>query len=145
MRKEGFMILTCNYEELTAIGHGARAYLEDKPSGDHSAADVVGRVAVESLLERLGASVSLRTLAEQQEIEEGLAAVVEHLRAEVDLRVLMAHPAAEESVGAYFDFAHALSVLGRTREIGEEMAAMLEVMTGAPLDESAIDAFVFPD
>lgn len=139
------MILTCNYEELTAVGYGARAYLDDKSIGDHPAADPASRASVESLLDRLGASMSLRTLAEQQEIEEALTVVVECLRAEVDLRVLMAHPAAEESVVAYFDFAHALSVLGRAREIGEEMAAMVEVMTGAPLDESSIDAFVFPD
>jgi hypothetical protein len=135
------MILTCNYEEITAVGDGARAYLDDKSTGDHPAA----RLAVEALLDRLGASVSLRTLSEQEEVEEGLSAVVEYLRAEVDLRVLMAHPAAEESVVAYFDFAHALSVLGRAREIGEEMAAMVEVMTGGPPDESSIDAFVFPD
>jgi hypothetical protein len=140
------MILTCNYEEITAVGYGARAYLDDKSTGGQpAAADPAIRRAVESLLDRLGASVSLRTLSEQQEVEEALCAVVEYLRAEVDLRVLMAHPAAEESVVAYFDFAHALSVLGRAREIGEEMAAMVEVMTGAPPDESSIDALVFPD
>jgi hypothetical protein len=139
------MILTCNYEEITAVCHGARAYLEDKPTPEHPAADPVTLAAVESLLGSLGASVSLRTLSEQQEVEAALAAIVEYLRVEVDLRVLMAHPAAEESVVAYFDFAHALSVLGRVREIGEEMTALVEVMTGAPPDESSIDAFVFPD
>jgi hypothetical protein len=143
--KEGYMILTCNYEEITAVGHGARAYLDDKLAGDHQSAEPETRAAVEALVDRLGACISLRTLSEQQEIEEGLAAVVEYLRAEVDLRVLMAHPAAEESVVAYFDFAHALSVFARAREIGEEMSAMVEVMTGAPPDESSIAAFVFPD
>ena len=55
----------------------------------------------------------------------------------MDLHVLATHPAAEQSVTAYFDFAHALSVLGQVRDIGEEMCALIEVMTGAPPDEEA--------
>jgi hypothetical protein len=142
--REGFMILTCNYEEITAVRNGALAFLDEKAAGDRSV-DGLTRSAVEALVDRLGASVSLRTLSEQQELEEALAPVVEYLRAEVDLRVLLAHPAAEESVVAYFDFAHALSVLGRVREIGEEMEALVEVMTGNAPDECSLDAFVFPD
>ena len=138
------MILTCNYEEITAVRHGALAFLDDKSPGVHRVDDLT-RSSVVSLLERLTASVSLRTLSEQQDVEEPLSLVVEYLRTEVDLRVLAAHPAAEESVVAYFDFAHALSVLGRVREIGEEMEALVEVMTGAAPDESSLDAFVFPD
>lgn len=140
------MILTCNYEELTALGHGARTYLEEESVGDRAVkAPSTTRAAVEHLLDRLTANLSLRTLAEQMEAERALFAIVEHLRAEVDSWVLAADPAAEECVGAYFEFAHALSVLGRVRDIGEEMTALIEVMTGAPPDGAAIEGFVFPD
>ncbi len=139
------MILTCNYEELTAVRFGARAFLEEQPSSGRIAAPSATRVAVEALVDRLRGDLSLSTLADQAEVETALRAVVKHLRAEMYLRVLATHPAAEVSVAAYFDFAHALSVLGRVEEIGEEMSALIEVMTGASPDEETVRSFVFPD
>lgn len=140
------MILTCNYEEMIALDAGARAYL-DSGSDPQSrvAAPSASRVAVESLLDQLDGDLSLTTLAEQMEVERAVVAVVDHLRTEMDARVLAAHPADEHAVGAYFEFAHALAVLGRLQQIGDEMTAMVEVMTGAPADEAAIVDFVFPD
>lgn len=141
------MILTCNYEELTALGHGVRAILDDRPYSAEPAieVDAEARDAVGFLAERLDASVMISTLHEQRRVEQALGVIVEHLRAEVDDRVLLAHPAAEESVEAYFDFAHALSVLGKVREIGREMSAVIEVVSGSPADERAVKSFVFPD
>ena len=140
------MILDCNYEEITALTHGARSYL-DEPSGAGSAvvAPSASRAAVESLLGRLRDDLSVRTLAEQRELQRGIQAVVGHLRATMDAEVMATHPAAEEAVAAYFDFAHALSVLGRVRLMGEEMSALVEVMTGAPPDEESVRSFIFPD
>lgn len=141
------MILTCNYEELTALGHGVRAILDEGPFSAQPAIDVStdARDAVAFLAERLDASVAIATLHEQRAVEQALGVIVEHLRAEVDDRVLLAHPAAEESVEAYFDFAHALSVLGKAREIGREMTAVIEIVSGSPPDERAVKSFVFPD
>ena len=100
---------------------------------------------MEILLTRLSGDLSLSTLAEQMEVEHAVQAIVRHLRSEMELYVLSVHPAAEASVAAYFDFAHALSVLGRIRETGEEMRLMVEVMTGTPADGGTIRTFVFPD
>ena len=139
------MILTCNYEELTALQFGARECLEGWSTSGPVAAPSATRVAVESLLGRLTGNLSLSTLGEQMEVERAVHAIVQHLRSEMDLRVLATHAAAEPSVAAYFDFAHALSVLGRVTDIGQEMRVLVEVMNGGPPDEEAIRSFVFPD
>ena len=139
------MILTCNYEELTVLRCGAQACLEARPTSGSDSTPSAMRVAVESLLVRLTGDLSLSTLGEQMEVERAVHAIVEYLRSEMDLRVLETHPAAEPSVAAYFDFAHALSVLGRVRDIGKGMSVLVEVMNGGPQDEEAIRSFVFPD
>ena len=139
------MILTCNYEELNVLRSGAQALLEARPTSGPIAMPSATRAAVKSLLSRLTGDLSLSTLGEQMEVERAVHAIVEYLRSEMDLRVLATHPVAEPSVAAYFDFAHALSVLGRVRDIGQGMSVLVEVMNGGPQDEEAIRSFVFPD
>jgi len=140
------MILAFNFEEMTALSHGARALLhEGEGDGSPVAAPSATRASVEFLLPRLVGDISVRTLAEQREIERGVDAVVAHFRVEMEERVLATHPADEEAVGAYFDFAHALAVLGRVQEMGAEMRALVEVMTGKPPNRSTARNFVFPD
>jgi hypothetical protein len=140
------MILACNFEEVSSLRHGARAYLEEGSVADFPvAAPSATRGAVEALLVRLTGDVTVTTLADQRELERGLRAVVGLLRKEMEGRVLQSHPAAEEAVSAYFDFAHGLSVLGRVVEMGAEMQALVEVMTGGVPDEVTIRTFVFPD
>ncbi len=140
------MIVTCSYEELVALTDGARSLLSES-SGSESAvaAPSAGRVAVEALLPRLSGDLSVHTLAEQRQLERAARLIVEHLRVEMDARVVSAHPAAEEAVTAYFDFAHALSFLGRVQEVGQEMRVLVEVMTGQPPTEHSIRTFRFPD
>jgi len=140
------MILSCNFEEITSLTYGARTYLEEGgATGSAVAAPSATRGAVESLLVQLTGDLSVTTLAEQREVERALRAVVGLLREEMDQRVLATHAADEEAVSAYFDFAHALAVLGRTVDMGREMRALVEVMTGDPPDEAAFREFVFPD
>jgi hypothetical protein len=140
------MILTCNYEELTALAHGARAYLEEWESTPAPVKELsTTREAVELLLSRLDGDLSLQTLEDQIEVEQGVRAVVQLLREEVDSRVLAAHPADEDAVTAYFDFAHALTVLRKVTDVGDEMRALVELMDGGSPSERSVREFVFPD
>lgn len=140
------MILACNYEEVTALAHGARSFLSEGSRERASvAAPSTDRGAVEALLPRLTGDLSLHTVAEQRQVERAVELIVLHLRQEMQSMVLSSHAAAEEAVSAYFDFAHALAVLGRVKDVGEEMRALMEVMLGGAPTEQAIRTFRFPD
>lgn len=140
------MILAVNYEEMTALSHGAKALLQEgRREGSAVAAPSATRAAVEFLLPRLAGELSVRTLAEQRQVERGVDAVVVHFRVQMEEHVLATHPADETAVSAYFDFAHALTVLERVREMGAEMRALVEVMTGEPPNRRTSQEFIFPD
>ncbi len=140
------MILHCNYEELLALRAGADLVLRghDGRSGT-VVAPAQTQARVESLVSTLHGDISLSTLAEQEACEDAVRAVLAALLAEMDAAVLAAHPAAEPAVVAYFDYAHVRSVLGRLEEMGVHMRALIEVVTGAPVDEQAALTFAFPD
>lgn len=141
------MILYCNYEELRALRHGARAVLGtdvgEAPSA--VAAPTQARAEVEALLPRLAGDLDIRTLSEQEEIRGGVGFIVECLRTEMEAMVVLHHPADEGAVTAYFDYAHALSVQHRLDEMGHEMRALIELVTGSPADDASARTFVFPD
>ena len=71
-------------------------------------------------------------------------AIVERLKEEMDAAVLSAHPGDETAVSAYFLYGHALVVLGRLVEMGQEMEALIEVVTGAPASPAVAETFHFP-
>ena len=140
------MILQCNYEELRALRSGARSWLESHPRESVAvAAPAPGRPEVEALVPYLDGDLAIPTLADQRVVESGLDAVVQLLRAEMELMVVETHPAHEGAVAAYFEFAHAYAVLARVREIGREMKALIEVVTGEPVSAEVARGFVFPD
>jgi hypothetical protein len=143
---EGPMILACNYEEVVALKHGATTILSEEV-GERGlvAAPSAARVAVEALLPRLTGDLSVGTLAEQRQLERAVELIVKRLRQGMQAEVLATHPASEPAVAAYFEFAHALAVLGRIREMGREMRALIEVMTGAPPTDELIRTFRFPE
>lgn len=147
-RREVDVILECNYEELRALKQGAHAVLDTsgaEPCGQAVLAPPGHRAEVEALVPRLDGPVVVTTLAEQRAIEGAVDVIVECLRSEMEAAVGATHPAHEGAVAAYFDFAHGLSVLHRLREIGSEMEAVIEVLTGAPADDTHAATFVFPD
>ena len=74
-----------------------------------------------------------------------MAAIVDTLRVEMETTVTTTHPANEGAVSAYFDFAHAFSVLSRLEEIGQEMVALIELVNGGPVTDELATEFVFPD
>jgi hypothetical protein len=74
-----------------------------------------------------------------------VSVIVSSLKEEMDVSVISAHPADEAAVSAYFLYAHALAVLNRLSEIGEEMEALIEVVTGSPATFQVAATFRFPD
>ena len=140
------MILYINYEEVQALRSGARSFLGDETLGICAvAAPPAARVEIAALEKRLVGDLDIDTLAEQRALVLALSSIVECLRVEMETLVGDTHPAHEGAVAAYFDYAHSLSVLRRLREMGREMEAMIEVMTGLPVDGVAEASFHFPD
>jgi len=140
------VVLHCNYEELKALRDGARAFLEGSVTDAQAvAAPPEDRARVEGLVPLLEGTLSIRTLKEQRRVREAVDAVVAYLRAEMELFVTTTHPASEGAVAAYFDFAHALSVQHRIVELGSEMTALVEVVTGRSVTDDVSASFVFPD
>jgi hypothetical protein len=140
------MILHCNFEELGALRKGAHGLLAHG-SGVASpvAAPPEGWEEVQALLPRLSGDLTLETLADQRRIMKAVAAIVDALRNEMDASVISAHPADETAVSAYFLYAHALSVLHRVVDLGQEMEALIEVITGGPVTDEIAATFRFPD
>jgi hypothetical protein len=134
------VILSCSFEELQALSAGAALLLDPGPFGNSGAvaapAEALAQVA--HLQPRLTSSLSINTLAEQRWIRTAVAAICENLHERMDETVLEYHPAHEQAVAYYFDYAHAFGVLKRLDEMGAEMTALIELMTGtSPTPESA--------
>lgn len=140
------MILHCNFEELAALRQGAASFLERSREGEATVvAPPEGRREVSALLPRLSGDLAIETLQEQRQVHRALAAIVANLREEMDLSILATHPADESSVAGYFLYAHALTVLARVSAMGEEMEALIEVVTGSPVTPALAASFVFPN
>jgi hypothetical protein len=140
------VILHCNYEELQALRSGARSLLDDNPENRCAVAVTESRRAgVEAVVPQLVGDLDFHTLGELRNVGSAVGAIVECLRAEMDAVVIATHPAHENAVAAYFDYAHAYTVLGRLRELDHQMEAMIEVVTGGHPDDTVIREFVFPD
>jgi len=140
------MILRCNFEELGALRKGAHDLLaHGSGAASPVAAPPEGLEEVQALLPRLSGDLTLETLADQRRILKAVAAIVGGLKEEMDASVISAHPADETAVSAYFLYAHALGVLHRVAEVGQEMEALIEVVTGAPVTAEVAATFRFPD
>jgi hypothetical protein len=140
------VILYLSYEEVQALRQGARSFLRDEGAGSCAvAAPPTARAEVSALEERLVGDLDVDTLAQQRSLVSALTAIVECLRVEMETAVGETHPAHEGAVAAYFEYAHSLSVLSRLRDIGGEMEAMIELVTGRPADAETAASFHFPD
>jgi hypothetical protein len=140
------MILHCTYEELTAATAGAEYVLAaEGGSGSGVLAPPEAIAVVEALLPRLTGSITMRTLDEQQTIEHALSIVLDTLHELMNRSVLEYYVGAEEAVIAYFDYAHVLTLWQRASQIGREMAAIIELVTGRPPDTETATGFVFSD
>jgi hypothetical protein len=140
------VILRCNYEELQALRAGGRSLLEGEAEmPTHVPVPAESRVCVEALLRQLVGDLDVPSISEARSLRTALDAIVEHLRAEMEAVVMATHAADEDAVAAYFDFAHALSVFHRLEHLVAEMEALVELLTGEPVDEEVALTFRFPD
>jgi hypothetical protein len=141
------VILNCNFEELRALATGAELFLsEDRLASEGCiAAPSAAAPAVERLRPRLTGDLSIPTLAAQREVRRAVAAICEDLHDRLEAKVIEYHPAHEEAVSLYFDYAHAFGVLARLDEMGAEMTAMVELITGEPATDVAAAEVTFPD
>jgi hypothetical protein len=138
------MILHCSYEELNALTAGIERMLAEAGRGGVAAPpDVLPDI--EALAPRLTGDLDLESLAEQQSVERAIEAILAIARESVDEAILDQHPAAESAVQAYFDFAHTLTLYERVRLIGEEMRALIELMTGEPPSEETAGSIQFEE
>jgi hypothetical protein len=138
------MILHCSFEELTALNAGVERLLAEADKGGVAAPpDVLPDL--EALAPRLTGDLDLQTLAEQASIERAVGHLLAEARERMDATILEQHPAAEGAVQAYFDYAHTLTVADRLRRIGDEMRALIELMTGEPPSEETASSFSFED
>ena len=140
------MILYFNYEELTALRTGAEALLEsEEDMGGGVLAPPEHRSRVAALLPKLNGDMTLETLADVRAARTAVDAIVASLRADMESLVVTMHAAHEDTVAAYFDFAHSLTVAHRLGEMALEMEALIELVTGAPVTDEAARTFHFPD
>ena len=141
------MIVTFSFEEIQALHEGARVVLDREV--DASAVAVAAppeeRVRVEQMIARLDGHLSMRTLSEQRRTEEAVSTITRVLQERMHQEIDASHPAAEPAVAAYFEYAHARTVLRRVRDIGEHMTALIEVVTGSRPDDVVAETFAFPD
>jgi len=140
------VIVYCNFEELSALKAGAHQVLEEYVSEQGMVvAPPEERERVAALVPLLDGDFSVTTVHEQRSLLHAIAIIVEILRVEMESLVAENHPAHEVAVSAYFDFAHAFSVKTRLYEVGLEMEALVELVTGGPVTDELARDFVFPD
>jgi hypothetical protein len=141
------MILHCTFEELRALTSGAELALTGTGHGSGCAVAAPADLAaqIDLLLPRLTGDLSISTFAEQQRIRDAVALIGENLRTRMIGEVVEHHPGHEDAVTLYFDYAHVLKVIDKLDRMGDEMKAMIEVMTGGSTSPETLTTFTFPD
>lgn len=139
------MILYLTFEEISALGSSAELVLASAGQAGVVAAPPQFTAELEQFAGTLTGDISIDSLEQQRRI----ARIVDHLlavtRARMDQAVLEQHAAAEEAVAAYFAYAHVLTVSRRLRVIGEQMSAIIDVITGDGPDSEQGRRFSFPE
>jgi hypothetical protein len=140
------MILYLSFEELTALSAEAeRVLAAGDATGYGIAAPPAFLAEVEQFAQLLVGDVAVESLEQQRSMRR----VVDHLlgrcHRRMDALVTEQHAAAESAVAAYFDYAHVLTARTRLDVIGEEMAALVHVMTGEDPESEGGRRFEFPE
>lgn len=140
------MILYLSFEELAALGSCAERVLFANAATGHGIAAPPQLVAdVEQFTHRLTGDIAITSIEDQRTLQLVLRHLVDRCRAEMDEAVILQHAAAESAVASYFDYAHVLTVSHRLTAIGEEMAAIVHLMTGDDPESESGRRFSFPE
>jgi hypothetical protein len=140
------VILYLSFEELAALGSCAeRVLLADIVSGHGIAAPPQLVADVEHFSQRLTGDIAIASLEDQRTLQLVVRHLLDSSRAAMDEAVILQHAAAESAVAGYFEYAHVLSVSHRLHAIGEEMAAIVQLMTGDDPDSEGGRRFSFPE
>jgi len=140
------VILRLRYEDLDALSSSAeRVLLADSAGGHGVAAPPQLLDEVEQFAERLDGDITVSSLQEQRSLQLVLKHLLDASRAEMDEAIILQHAAAESAVAAYFEYAYVLGVNHRVQAMGEEMAAIVHLMTGDDPDSETGRRFSFPE
>ena len=141
------MLVRCTFEELNALTTGAEQTLLAASCGGGVGVAAPPRelAEVEAILTRESDDLALDTLARQRQVARALQLIVDTLRDRVDAAILEQYVGSEDAIIAYFDYAHVLTIWDRVRRAGEEMAGVIELMTGNPPTAETAATISFPD
>jgi hypothetical protein len=142
------VILNVNFEELRALSVGMDLVLGAVHTGMTGAvaAPAEALADAEALRPRLaGGDLSIETLSEQRRVRSAVSLVCDHLRERLHTTVVEHSPGHEEAVFLYFEYGHTLTVLDKLDRMGEEMTALIELMTGNAVTDETAAAITFPD
>jgi hypothetical protein len=140
------VILYLSFEELAALGSCAeRLLLANTVSGHGIAAPPQLVADVEQFAHRLTGDIAISSLDDQRTLQLVVKHLLDRSRDAMDEAVILQHAAAESAVAGYFEYAHVLTVNNRLLAIGEEMAAIVQLMTGDDPDSESGRRFSFPE
>ena len=137
------MIFRVNFEEIAALNSAAERLMA--PAGNVPVMAPPEAIAeLESRLPLEG-DLTVQTLGQQRRLLAGVEYVLEHLKRRMDALIVEQYVGSDDAVNAYFDYANVLTVHGRLVEVGREMTAMVEVMSGGAATAEAAESITFPD
>ncbi len=136
------MILRISFEELTALNSAAARMLA-VPNGGGVLAPPETLAELEWRLPLEG-DISVTTLEEQIRLLSAMDLVLDHLKRRMDALIEEQYVGSDDAVNAYFDYANVLSTRSKLAGIGNEMEALLHLMTADPASEEA-SRITFPD
>lgn len=141
------MLVRCSFEELVALTAGAERTMAAAAIGAGAGVAAPPRelADVEALLARSDGDLELETLAEQRSVARALDLILATLHEYMEETILEQYVGAEDAVVAYFDFAHVLTLRERVRRAGEEMEAVIDLMSGGPPAGETARQITFPD
>jgi hypothetical protein len=136
------MILRMSFEEMSTLNAAVQRLSEPGGGGVLAPPEVLAEL--ESRMPLHG-DISILTLAEQGRLLGAVDTILDHLKRRMDAFVLEQYVGSEDAVNAYFDYANVLTTRSRLIGLGDEMSAMIEVITGDEATHDDWEEIGFPD